>query len=46
MLELFSHYILHFEQYFILSRQSVLIIQWSIVGLAALYALNVTKGFD
>ncbi|MCY8856828.1 hypothetical protein [Bacillus atrophaeus] len=40
MLELFSHYILHFERYFILSRQSVLIIQWSIVGLAALYALT------
>lgn len=34
MLELFSHYVLHFERYFILSRQSTLLIQWSIVVLA------------
>ncbi len=39
MLELFSHYVLHFERYFILSRQSTLLIQWSIVVLAGLYLL-------
>ncbi|MEC1633319.1 hypothetical protein P9D98_01120 [Bacillus mojavensis] len=39
VLELFSHYVLHFERYFILSRQSTLLIQWSIVALAALYIL-------
>lgn len=37
MLDLFSHYVLHFERYFILSRQSTLLIQWSIVVLASLY---------
>lgn len=40
MLELFSHYVLHFERYFILSRQSTLLIQWSIVVLAGLYLLG------
>lgn len=39
MLELFSHYVLHFERYFILSRQSTLLVQWSIVVLAGLYLL-------
>ncbi|WGV96945.1 hypothetical protein QI003_07950 [Bacillus stercoris] len=39
VLELFSHYVLHFERYFILSRQSTLLIQWSIVVLAGLYLL-------
>lgn len=39
MLELFSYYVLHFERYFILSRQSTLLIQWSIVVLAGLYLL-------
>lgn len=39
MLELFSHYVLHFERYFILSRQSTLLIQWAIVVLAGLYVL-------
>ncbi|AWM16786.1 hypothetical protein MOB40_08850 [Bacillus inaquosorum] len=39
LLELFSHYVLHFERYFILSRQSTLLIQWSIVVLAGLYLL-------
>lgn len=40
MSEIFSHFIQHFDRYFILSRQSVLIIQWSAVCLAVLYALN------
>ncbi|MCY7834427.1 hypothetical protein MOD54_10410 [Bacillus spizizenii] len=40
VLELFSHYVLHFERYFILSRQSTLLIQWSIVVLAGLYLLG------
>ncbi|MCY8721978.1 hypothetical protein P8850_11010 [Bacillus inaquosorum] len=39
LLELFSYYVLHFERYFILSRQSTLLIQWSIVVLAGLYLL-------
>ncbi|MGF7533351.1 hypothetical protein AAGG74_06350 [Bacillus mexicanus] len=39
VLELFSHYVLHFERYFILSRQSTLLIQWTIVVLAGLYIL-------
>lgn len=39
MFELFSHYVLHFERYFVLSRQSTLLIQWSIVVLAVLYLL-------
>ncbi|UPV80625.1 hypothetical protein [Bacillus rugosus] len=39
VLELFSHYVLHFERYFILSRQGTLLIQWSIVVLAVLYLL-------
>lgn len=38
-MELFSYYVLHFERYFILSRQSTLLIQWSIVVLAGLYLL-------
>ncbi|MED3228218.1 hypothetical protein [Bacillus velezensis] len=40
MSEIFSHFIQHFDRYFILSRQSVLIIQWSAVCLAVLYALT------
>ncbi|WP_088884250.1 hypothetical protein [Bacillus spizizenii] len=39
VLELFSHYVLHFERYFILSRQSTLLVQWLIVVLAGLYLL-------
>ncbi|USP96971.1 hypothetical protein [Bacillus vallismortis] len=39
VLDLFSHYVLHFERYFILSRQSTLLIQWAIVVLAGLYVL-------
>ncbi|MCY8426516.1 hypothetical protein [Bacillus vallismortis] len=37
VLDVFSHYVLHFERYFILSRQSTLLIQWSIVVLACIY---------
>ncbi|WP_438421852.1 hypothetical protein [Bacillus siamensis] len=40
MSEIFSHFIQHFDRYFILSRQSVLIIQWSAVCLAVLYGLT------
>ncbi|MDR4434212.1 hypothetical protein [Bacillus tequilensis] len=39
VLELFSHYVLHFERYFILSRQSTLLIQWAVVVLAGLYVV-------
>lgn len=40
MIELFSNYVLHFERYFILSRQSMLVIQWCLTGLALLYAVS------
>ncbi|MCY8008343.1 hypothetical protein MOJ76_08485 [Bacillus haynesii] len=40
MIELFSDYVLHFERYFILSRQSMLVIQWCLTGLALLYAVS------
>ncbi|MBT2573507.1 hypothetical protein J7E26_06025 [Bacillus sp. ISL-51] len=40
MSDTFSHFILHFDRYFILSRQSVFIIQWSAACLAVLYALT------
>ncbi|MCY7782879.1 MULTISPECIES: hypothetical protein [unclassified Bacillus (in: firmicutes)] len=39
VLDIFSHYVLHFERYFILSRQSTLLIQWLIVVLAGLYVV-------
>ncbi|WP_457983505.1 hypothetical protein ACQ9QD_08110 [Bacillus paralicheniformis] len=40
MIELFSDYVLHFERYFILSRQSMLVIQWCLTGLALLYVVS------
>ncbi|MFC8148442.1 hypothetical protein ACFUP3_01820 [Bacillus paralicheniformis] len=40
MIERFSDYVLHFERYFILSRQSMLVIQWCLTGLALLYAVS------
>ncbi|KXZ22029.1 hypothetical protein P4T89_14670 [Bacillus nakamurai] len=40
MSDTFSHFILHFDRYFILSRQSVFIIQWSAACLSVLYALT------
>jgi len=40
LIELFSNYVLHFERYFILSRQSMLVIQWCLTGLALLYAVS------
>ncbi|MEC1367458.1 hypothetical protein P9D30_13330 [Bacillus licheniformis] len=40
MIELFSDYVLHFERYFVLSRQSMLVIQWCVTGLVLLYAVS------
>ncbi|MEC1260712.1 hypothetical protein P9D34_09675 [Bacillus swezeyi] len=40
MIELFSDYVLHFERYFVLSRQSMQVIQWCLTGLALLYAVS------
>ncbi|MEC0485416.1 zf-HC2 domain-containing protein [Bacillus glycinifermentans] len=40
MIELISDYALHFERYFLLSRQGISIIEWCLTGLALLYAVS------